>query len=247
LNRLIAVTSAPLLLAAALAEASNPEPIPLTLNWNLSLDDHGGIARLEALPNERADKAPTIRERLEQAIRSWQFRPGAINGKPQATQTRLTVRISVTARDANTVDLHIESAHTGGGVAKTAAPKYPAAALSAHRTGMVVMHVKFDGTGTVTSAQPDPDAPKVADALVNATSAALKLWKFQPEIVGDHAVAGSEVIAMCFNLFPAGTRTGKIPDCVWTPKGQTTSLGDGEALALEPAATLVTDVAGRTL
>jgi hypothetical protein len=114
--------------------------------------------------------------------------------------------------------------------------------VGARKTGLVVLRVNYAADGTVVSAEPEADSPKVDERLTKAASAATKTWTFRPEVVGGHALAGAVVVPFCFSIAP-----GKKPDCSWKPKGENAALGDGEALALEPAAKLTTDVAGHAL
>ena len=83
----------PLTSAAAITVTLEPGPRPLNLpvegnaqgearihpRFALTLDASGHVAALEALG---APPVPAIRTPLENAIRRWQFQPGAIDGKP---------------------------------------------------------------------------------------------------------------------------------------------------------------------
>lgn len=242
MKNLLAGLSAPLLFVATLTAGGESDPVPLTLSWSLSLDASGNVTQLQPQTGGKADKLPQIRERLEQAIRTWKFVPGAIDGRAQATDTQLIVKVSAIAHDSNTLELRVDSAYTGGGIAKAVAPRYPVSAIRAHKTGLVVLRARYDAAGAVVSAEQDADSPKVDEHLISAATAATKTWIFKPEVVGGNAIAGWALIPFCFSV-----SGGKAPDCRWTPKGEQVALGDGDALALEPAAKLVTDVTGHTL
>jgi TonB family protein len=235
------------LACAGNAYAVDQGPIPLTLVWKMSLDAHGSITALQAIPS-RADNVPAIRERLEQAIRGWQFQPGSINGQPQPTDTQLTVKVSVAEAGPDTATIRIESAKTGARLEHVTPPHYPVAAVHDHRSGLVVLRVKYDANGTVVSAEPDADAPRPHVELAQAAQAAARQWTFDTERVGGIGVGGAALVPFCFSLTRySGGKPPAVPQCHWTPKGQTTPLGDGEALALEPAARLTTAVAGHAL
>ena len=88
-------------------------------------------------------------------------------------------------------------------------------------------------------------APTVAASLVRSAENAVKDWGFSPEVVGGHALAGSALVSVCFEIVPAGTRPKM--DCAWRPPGARSDLRDNEALALESAVHLETDVVGHTL
>jgi hypothetical protein len=82
--------------------------------------------------------------------------------------------------------------------------------------------------------------------LVEASVKAARSWTFQPEIVGGRALAGTSVVPICYalNVLDTNRKEGK---CDWKAPGHDRALENGEALALDPAAKLLTDVAGRTL
>lgn len=228
------------------AADKSQEPIAITLGWRVSLDAQGHLVSLQAIPNKRVDRVPEIRARLEQEIRSWQFLPGMVNGKPEPTDSGLYVRATLIPISSNAVRIHIVGADTGASSEKVAPPRYPPEAISRRVVGEVVLRVGYDADGNVTSAALDPDAPKANPLLVKASIDAARKWKLHPESVGGHSIAGYSVVPFCYSLrFPyGGGISGK---CDWKPPGSNEALHDGEPLALNPAAKLLTDVAGRTL
>jgi len=245
--RLSLMLSVPLFASAcaALADAS-PEPIKLRLGWHVTVDTQGHATAIEAIPNPRTDRVPQIHEALEREIRNWTFNPGLVNGKPAVTQTALILSISVLPQSATNASIRIDHADTGGWYDKVTPPKYPPSAVSGHRVGLVVLKVDYDENGKVTSAVPAPGTPDVASALTDASVGAVRKWTFAPEVVGGHAMAGAAYVPFCYSLvnMPNSLRN---PPCDWAPPGKNTSIGDGDALAINPVATLATDVAGKTL
>jgi TonB family protein len=244
--RLALLLSIPLFTVAAHAD-TKPAEIRLQISWHLTVDASGHVTELEPIKNARADRVPQIRQRVEEALRGWEFVPGKVDGKPVGSKTLLTLDLTVLPQDADSVRLRIDAARTGGHVLQYVPPHYPMAAIKAHQTGMVVLQVAYDGSGKVTSAAPAPGAPKVSSALVEASIAAAMKWTFEPERVDGHGVAGNIYSPLCYSLFPEGSRPASGAVCEWIPPGQTKPIGEGQALALNPETRLATDVTGRVL
>jgi Gram-negative bacterial TonB protein C-terminal len=221
------------------------QTIKLTMEWNLSLDAQGNVVHLDALASRAADQVPQVRERLNLAIPNWKFSPGTVNGKGAATDTVLSVAVALLPQGGDAYRIRVEDARTGGRISKAVAPHYPFDAVHNHTMGMVVMHVSYDANGEVTSVAREPRAPKVSDSLVKATAAAMKQWKFQTERVDGHGVAGTTIAPACFSISDVGSRPPAM-NCQWTPPGHT-AISEGQSLALEPAARLLTEIAGHTL
>ncbi|MGH8121544.1 MAG: TonB family protein [Rudaea sp.] len=235
------------LLGFACAAHASPEPIKFTIGWQVSLNAAGRIERMTAIENARVDRVPQIRARLEQAIREWRFVPGAVDGKPSATETGLSVQASLMPPDSSgNVAIRIDHAGVGGSFLHKVAPKYPPSAVSAHETGEVVVRVAYDADGNVTSAVLNKDTPPASAALVAASLKAARTSTFRPEVVGGHALAGVAVTPFCYRLEIPGLShlEGK---CDWTPPGKSEAINEGEAMAVNPAASLLTDVAGSML
>ena len=144
----------------------------------------------------------------------------------------------------DTYRIRVDDARTGGHILKTVAPHYPHDAVQDHITGIVVMHVSYDADGNVVSAALEPGAPRVSASLVRAAAAAMKQWQFQPERVDGHGVAGTAVVPACFALSDVGWPPPMA--CQWTAPGHA-AISEGQSLALEPAARLLTEIAGHTL
>ena len=230
------------LIGSTQAVARNHKPLKVDVGWRVTINAQGHVTAMSALPHERVDRLPQIRSRLEQEVRSWQFLPGLIDGKPAETETGLYLRASLIAASDNAYRIQINSAGVGGAVVNQIAPRYPGTALHRQSQGEVVLRVAYDATGKVMSASAYPGAPKVDAALVTASETVVKNWQFTPETVGGHGVAGEAIVPFCYTL---GRNRGT--HCDWKPPGSNTPLRDGTTLALNPAAHLVTDVVGRVL
>ena len=235
--------------SSPLQAADDPsEPIRLTLAWDLSLDAQGHVTSLAALPNKRLADVPQIRERLEQQIRTWPFTPGAVAGRPAATDTRLVVSFSLRPNDQNSYRISFDDVRTGGHILRTVMPQYPISVLrSAAPTGMVVVRAAYDADGKVLSAVVETGSPPIAAGLLNASISAVKKWRFQPERVDGHGIAGSQVMPICYSVRPIESRAAPSPPCKWDPPGTHASIGEGESLAIDPAARLNKDVVGHAL
>jgi TonB family protein len=245
----IALVATALIPVVAFAADSAPAQIRLSMAWDVSLDAQGHVTQLSPLPNQRADRVPQIREKIDGAIRGWQFVPGAIDGAPAPTQTRLSLTVELIEKGNDAYRIVVDDARTGGRMLKLVPPKYPAAAVRAHKTGMVVLRVNYDAGGKVTSASVEDDSPQTSDLLAKAAIEASATWTFSPEQVGDHGVAGTSVVPVCFNLSDVSSRPTQrdMPTCEWMPPGHHTAIGEGDSLAIHPVAHLQSEVIGRTL
>ncbi len=236
---------------AAHAAEKPAEPIKVSLAWNLSLDAQGHVVQLATIANERADRVPQIRERVEQAIRSWAFVSGTVDGHPAPTETRLSVSISLLPNDENSYRIVFDDVRTGGYILKATPPHYPASAVHDHKTGMVVLRVDYDANGKALSATLDSGAPLVDKRLVNASiEEVTRSWSFQPELVDGHGVPGTQVLPVCYALLevPAHPNDGDVAQaCQWNPPGKHAAIGQGDSLAVNPVAHLVSDIAGHAL
>lgn len=232
--------------AQANAADESTAPISFTMGWHASLSTDGHVLGLIPIKNARMDRVPQIRERLEKEVRGWHFLAGTVEGKPAPTKTGLYLRATLTQTQNNTIRIRVDSAATGATEQNQIPPRYPAEAIRAQITGEVVLRIGYDADGNVTSVAPYAEGPKADKMLVVASIKAAKRWKFQPEIVAGHALAGYSIAPFCYFLnYPnGGHRKGA---CDWKRPGSDQELPNGEALALNPAAKLLSDVAGRVL
>lgn len=227
--------------AHAATEAAGPRTLDTT--WKVSLDAQGHVVDLA----QSTKVKPVLSEPLARAIRGWDFEPGRVDGQPAPTETTLyvTVRLEPQANDGYAV--RVERVRTGGGIKKMAAPKFPMEAVRRHGdsfSAMVVVETHYDAVGKVISAGIAPDSPTAERAISNAALQSVRRWTFQPERVDGHGIASTAYVPICFALGNA-----PLPYCgTWKPPGAAgTDIGNGEAFALNPAATLKSDVIGRML
>lgn len=239
-------SSAVLLVASAVHARDASQPIKVELSWRLTLDAQGHVSQLNAAQNQPVDRVPQIRTRMEREIRGWQFTSGKLDGQPAVTETGLNVWLTIIPQDKDTVLMRVDKATTGVSFAGMKPPRYPPSAVSDHISGQVVLRIGFDANGKVTSVAPEPSAPKASSVLVQSAAKAAQSWTFQPERVGGFGRAGYVITPFCYTLHEIGSghTEGK---CDWKRPDTSESVAQGEALALDPAARLQTDVAGHAL
>jgi len=221
-----------------------PPYIPLAQTWHITVNKDGQVIRMAAVSNRLIDRFPQIREKLEEAVRSWTFSPGKINGQPAETTTTLIVFANLLPEPDGSSALQINNVHGGGGFNKRFAPQYPQSAISRLAAGEVVVKATYGAHGKVLSAQRFKNGPRANHMLVVAAIEAVKRSIFRPEMVGGHPLPGVALVPYCFRLHGPYGALGK---CDWNAPGETNPLQQGEALALNPATHLLTQVAGKTL
>jgi TonB family protein len=233
----VAGVCAALAIACVKASAAEPTSAVVSVMWDVSLDVDGHVTDLST----RDDRIPKLHAYLENAIRVWRFGPGKVNGKPALTQTHLHTKLDVRLV-ADAVEIRLLSAATGGTYGKTIAPQYPHSAALGGKQGLVMLRVHYDETGAVKNVAPYGDNSKVDGRLVRAAIASASKWTFLPEIVGGHPIAGDSAVPICFHLGELGGL-----DCNWQDPTTGKSTDGTQSLALNPAATLESDVIGRVL
>jgi TonB family protein len=223
----------------ALAAQGTPKPVDLTLTWNVSLDASGAVTALS--PTVQSNRG--IYQRLEPAVRKWHFTTGKVNGKPAASETTLTLNITLAPVDGF-YRVHVRAFGTGARYATMTEPKYPDEAVTSKRGGAVMLEVHYDAAGKVTSAKAiDGGLPKAGADIDHAAVVAVKQWTFTPETVGGHGLAGVAHVPLCFSAHAGG------PDdtCRWHVGGADVPLDTKSPIAMNPVVRLETDVTKQEL
>lgn len=216
--------------------ADEAAPIIVNVVWDISLDAEGRVTRLATDDTQ----VPKAHAQLEEAIRGWQFRSGKIDGRSVATDTHLNIRLAITRVDQH-YELEIVRATTGAGYARRVPPRYPQSAVKMRKHGLAMLYVEYDASGRVSKVEPARDVPRPDPRLLKAAMDSVHSWTFSPEAVGGHAIPGIAMVPVCFEL------PDRRPNCEWKNTETGESMGGDEAVAMNSAATLETDVAGSTL
>ena len=226
-----------LLFVSTVIEAKEPTSAVVDVSWSISLDADGHVTKL-ATSDKRV---PKLHTRLENTIRGWHFSPGKVNGQPAATDSNLRTSLEIRLV-ADGFEVRVLSAATGGFYGKMTPPHYPEFLARAGKQGEVVLLAHYNGTGATTDVAPYEHGPSADVRLVQAAMTSVKKWTFAPEVVGGHPVPGSVLIPVCFSLYGLPP-----PACDWKNPATGESLSAGQAVALNPAAKLESDVIGQAL
>lgn len=234
-----------LVMAGSAHAGTDAAAAPLTLDtrWSVSLDASGHVIDVK----QKSQAKPPIADPLATAIRSWEFKPGSLNGDPAATETTLRVRVRLEPRGDDAFVVRVDRVGTGGDLDKTDAPVFPISVVKAHTGGFaatVVVEAHYDEAGNVVSVAPAPGTTKVDPSLTRSALKAVKGWTFAPERVAGHGVAATAYVPVCYWL--AGNPRIR-DDCRWLPPGEGEEIGSGMAFVPNPSATLVSDVIGQAL
>ncbi|QSX78703.1 energy transducer TonB [Agrilutibacter solisilvae] len=200
-----------LLLAAVCgaSAAAESRPTDIWLLGSIGVDEQGGVTQLE-WRDARTPLHGLIAERITPRVRSWEFIPASIDGKPAPTQTGLAVHLQAQARADGSLDLRFVSARTGPMGLQTPPPGYPgdAARGGVSATVTVDVTVGADGTGSVKDMRFDGHQSRAngyRKSFFATSTQALKTWVFQPEIVGGRSVPTIVSVPIVFCLSSACT------------------------------------------
>jgi TonB family protein len=227
---------------SAVCSSASGADLQVTASWRVLINADGHISSMTA--NDRL--TDVAHAQIDPIVRQWVFVPGQIDGRPVDTETTVTVGFTLVDIGDDKYSVHIDQATTGGAadIESRSPPKYPRNEMIKGHGGLAVLDVAYGTDGQVTEIKLADGAPAVADDFVKAASSAIRLWKFSPEVVGGHALAGHVVTPMCFTVerFYGAARPPKTlppsPMCEWKPPGWTVPLRDGEVMALAPVARL---------
>jgi hypothetical protein len=247
----------PLFLLLACAASANGagksnEVLSATLQWHMSLDAAGQITALEA----KGKSVDVLRKKLESAVRSWKFEPGTVDGQPAMTDTVLTVQVELDPiADSDELSARVVDVHTGGGLgASKLAPHFPKSAMRQmarerkEAVERVVLSVTYDAAGIPQDVSVVPGSSSEQKSLVDASIAAAKDWRIEPEHVAGIGVAGTLVSPLCyFTAKSVAEANRKSVMCTWHMPNTRTVLAQGQSVALDSSVTLKSDVIGKTL
>ena len=252
LSLLVAVLAAGSVSAATRAQPEKAKELVTTLHWKLGLDADGRVVSLDA----EGKSIEALREKLETAIRHWDFEPGQVDGKAAPTDTTLAVQVELTeSADGSEYVVRIKTARTGGSVAKASvAPRFPTNSMSSLMHGsdsffaQVVVEVRYDAAGKAIAVAPVAGAPVQDGPLLDSVRKAVKRWTYQPELVAGVGVPGTVLVPVCFSISSDSTKARRqSAACRWTQPGTQFSVDEGDSLALDSSVQLKTAIADRVL
>lgn len=241
-----------LMLAGTSAIAANkiPDIAKTSVQWQMSLDAHGNVTALDL----KSNTIDVVREKLEPAVRAWKFDPGTFNGEPAATETMLSVQISLLpSADGESTSIRFDDVRTGGYVSGNITPPRfgRAEAQKLIRNGgfaRLIFEVGYDNAGKLQTVAVLPSSTVEKGNLVKNAENALRKWTYEPERVAGVGVPGKLVVPICYYMGVSerdAERMGK--NCEWKKPGSEATVGQGQSLALDSRVRLKTDVIGRTL
>jgi hypothetical protein len=227
----------PLFAAATFVRATPPQAEVVQATWQVALDAKGDVTDVIA----RSSEMPKLYSKLEPVLRTWKFKPGQIDGQATETRTFLHLVLRLETK-GNEVDVRVLGAATGGSYGHVTRPAFPDLPGWGRKEGGVMLRVHYDESGKVTSAEPY-EADQRPDPFVQAAKSSVMSWTFSPETVGGHAIASDVLVPICYQLSPYREPAS----CKHRNPATGKAMTGSESLALNPAATLQTDVIGKIL
>lgn len=194
-----------LLAVSGAGMAADPKSQELWLHGRVSIDAEGRVADLawDQLPPLQA----LVAGRITAQVKSWDFVPAIVDGRPMPTQTGLMVHMRAIEDDSGSVDLRFIDAQTGAMVVNLVPPSYPREAVIANVSAMVVVEasVAVDGRPIVHDLRyrADSGARYHRKLIVEAVETGMKVWKFHPEVVAGQSIATKLSVPVIFCLEPA--------------------------------------------
>jgi hypothetical protein len=234
--------------SSANAVGKSNEVLSATLQWHMSLDAAGQITTLEA----KREPIEALREKLEPAVRSWKFEPGTLNGKPAATETLLSVQISLLpSADGKAYSVRFDDVRTGGYVTgNTKPPHFPAKEarklMGNGGFAQLVFEVSYDKSGKANDVVVAPGSTQSKGSLVDYAAKAVREWSYQPEQVAGFGVPGTVIIPICFSVSTNQSSARRAAEkCRWEEPGTRAAVEQGQSLALDSSVRLKSDVIGK--
>ena len=184
------------------AEEKAPAPVDLFLQAKITISPEGWISELAWLEADQGKLG--VARLVEPKVRSLEFVPGALNGVPATTETALRMMLRATPMPGGNWEIAIRSATTGAATEAMGPPRYPPVALQGSVEAEVVSDIEIDAEGraTVVAAtfESGGGGARMRNAFVKASEQAIAGWRFVPERVGGHAVAGRMRVPISFCL-----------------------------------------------
>lgn len=176
-----------LVVAMPAAAGQAPKEASAWMRARIALDANGKLDSIEWLNTKPGDRVITAR--LEDEVRRWEFEPGSVNGVPVATETGLTMQVTVKPNAEGGMAVGIGSARTGAMSRSQDPPRYPVDEARNGNQALLELQVDTDVSGNVISAKVVgfEGSSKSKYSRQNFEKSALeiaKAWTFQTEQVG---------------------------------------------------------------
>jgi TonB family C-terminal domain len=135
---------------------------------------------------------PLFNEAALQAVKQWRFEPYMVNGKAISVKVLIPVVFKLSEKDSQSLPEKEKPVRVANKdvpkLIRRVEPEYPQAAVNAKLEGQVVLEAATDINGRVTEVkhivtpETENSAPEYS-LLVDAATAALKQWLYEPYIV----------------------------------------------------------------
>lgn len=234
---------AAMVLTARPASAATRDTVPLWFKADITIAADGSVS---ALQWRKQDNMPAaLVTRLESLVRSWQFQPGSLDGRPAETETTLTLRVEASKAEDGSIALTLANAVTGPTTASQAPPEYPRAALRRGASARLVLDVVLDVNGVVRSEMvkyiSSDNSTRVREEFEASALAMVEQWELEPERVGGHPVPAHMRLPLSYCLGDnSWCQSHPLP-----PSGDATAdaaVPQGVPVAVDSVAKLLTDV-----
>jgi hypothetical protein len=240
-----------------------PQDLYLAHAWRVRIGVDGKVLNL-ADAGTGGKLSAAVRESVERAIRGWSFVPGTVNGKPAATETTVTVNMTLAPSAENTHEVCLKDASTGGsldafsvGAMRPWFPQELKDSLNRRHAGFVgrvVVKADYDAQGRILDVTPQPDMSLNAKpGLVASADIVVRKLKIWPERVDGHGVAASVFVPLCYayDNWNKLTRQSWEQACPWigAPPGAGFAIDSVRvhaAYTIDPVAKLASNAGGGT-
>jgi TonB family protein len=159
---------------------------------------------------------PTLAAAAIEAVKQWKYRPYMVDGKPGAVETtvRMNFALSESGYDGTATEpapapkfptapqtdtpqrVRVSQGVMQGMAARKVPPAYPTEAKDQGIQGVVLMNVRIDKQGRVSSAEVVSGEPSLAAAAVEA----VRQWKYRPYLLNGKPVEVETQVQVSFTL-----------------------------------------------
>ena len=206
---------------------------------SVDVDADGRVTAVE-LVDELSGAMATV---MQQEIATWQFTPARVDGQAVSSRTHVAYALRAEAMDDDLYGVRIVDVSNGPMVVSKKGLRYPRQALRRALQGTVYLQVWIAADGSVSQVE-SAEETRAHRMLVLAAQKAVSSWRFKPEEVDGHPVAGRVVTSVQYCLAAPGhiCERSSIKEVAGVPVRSA-----DDTVALELAVALESDVEGRLL